>query len=98
MRVKGGLIRASQRNPESSNQLAAQSCSPHEYSGDCRPGFPNFPNIETVDLSLVTIYLACWMLLRAVRFNFVIGRITMAEEFRLHNTPAVIGEFCPDHG
>ena len=57
-------------------------------------GFPNFPNIETVDLSLVDDIPRVLDVLRAVRFNFVIGRITMAEEFRLHNTPAVIGDFA----
>jgi len=56
-------------------------------------GFPYWPMIETVDLSLVDDIPRVLDVLRAIRLNFIIGRITMAEEFRQHNTPAVIDEF-----
>jgi D-ribose pyranase len=57
-------------------------------------GFPYWPMIETVDLSLVDDIPRVLDVLRAVRLNFVIGRITMASEFRQHNTPAAIDEFA----
>ena len=56
-------------------------------------GFPYWPMIETVDLSIVDDIPCVLDLLRAIRPNFVIGRITMAEEFRLHNASAVVNEF-----
>ena len=56
-------------------------------------GFPYWPMIETVDLSLVDDIPRVLDVLRAIRFNFIIGRITMAEEFRLHNSPALVNEF-----
>ena len=56
-------------------------------------GFPYWPTIETVDLSLVDDIPRVLDVLRAIRINFVIGRITMAEEFRQHNAPEVIREF-----
>jgi D-ribose pyranase len=56
-------------------------------------GFPYWPDIETVDLSLVDDIPRVLDVLRAIRLNFRIGRITMAEEFRQHNSPAVVSEF-----
>jgi D-ribose pyranase len=56
-------------------------------------GFPYWPIIETVDLSLVDDIPRVLDVLRAIRVNFVIGRITMAEEFRLQNTAAVVEDF-----
>jgi len=57
-------------------------------------GFPYWPDIETVDLSLVDDIPRVLDVLRAIRLNFTIGRITMAEEFRQHNSPAVVSEFA----
>lgn len=57
-------------------------------------GFPYWPAIETVDLSLVDDIPRVLDVLRAIRLNFTIGRITMAEEFRPHNSPAVVSEFA----
>jgi D-ribose pyranase len=57
-------------------------------------GFPYWPTIETADLSLVDGIPRVLDVLQAIRTNFVIGRITMAEEFRLHNTPAVVNDFA----
>lgn len=56
-------------------------------------GFPFWPTIEIVDLSLVDNIPRVLDVLRAIRPNFTIGHIVMAEEFRLHNSPAVVNEF-----
>lgn len=50
-------------------------------------GFPSWPQIETIDLSLVDDVPTVLQVLDAVRANFVIGRVFTAEEFRLHNPP-----------
>jgi D-ribose pyranase len=44
-------------------------------------GFPFWPMIETVDLSLVDGVPTVLQVLRAVRHNFVVGDVFMAEEF-----------------
>ena len=44
-------------------------------------GFPFWPRIETVDISLVDDVPRVLDVLRAIRANFVIGRVFMAEEF-----------------
>ncbi|MBM4153902.1 MAG: D-ribose pyranase [Lentisphaerae bacterium] len=49
-------------------------------------GFPFWPQVETVDLSLVDDIPTVLQVLAAVRPNFVIGQAFMAEEFRAHNT------------
>jgi D-ribose pyranase len=49
-------------------------------------GFPFWPQLETVDLSLVDDVPTVLQVLRALRGNFVIGRAWMAEEF-LHGNP-----------
>ncbi len=51
-------------------------------------GFPFWPMIETVDLSLVDGVPTVLQVLAAVRQNFVIGEAFMAEEFLKVNTPA----------
>ena len=56
-------------------------------------GFPFWPTIETVDVSLVDDIPRVLDVLRAVRANFVIGRVFMAEEFRAANSAAVQKEF-----
>jgi D-ribose pyranase len=48
-------------------------------------GFPFWPTIETIDLSLVDDVPTVLQVLRAVRLNFVIGKAWMAEEFLRHN-------------
>lgn len=57
-------------------------------------GFPFWPTVETIDLSLVADIPRVLDVLRAIRANFVIGRIFMAEEFRVHNPPAVFNDFA----
>jgi len=49
-------------------------------------GFPFWPQIETIDLALVDNIPTVLDVLLAVRPNFVIGRVAMAEEFLKHNT------------
>ena len=48
-------------------------------------GFPFWPEIETVDISLVDDIPCVLDVLRAIRQNFVIGGAIMAEEFRSAN-------------
>ncbi len=52
-------------------------------------GFPFWPEIETVDISLVDGVPTVLQVLAAIRSNFVIGRAFMAREFTLHNTKTV---------
>ena len=49
-------------------------------------GFPFWPGIETVDISLVDDVPTVLQVLEAVRANFAIGEVHMAEEFLAHNT------------
>lgn len=50
-------------------------------------GFPFWPMIETVDISLTDDVPTVLQVLRAVRPNFVIGQVWMAQEFLQHNQP-----------
>ncbi len=45
-------------------------------------GFPFWPQVETIDLSLVDDIPKVLDVLRAVSANFVMGRVWMASEFR----------------
>jgi D-ribose pyranase len=49
-------------------------------------GYPFWPQIETVDISLVDDIPSVVDVVRAVRGNFSIGRVWMAEEFLQHNS------------
>lgn len=51
-------------------------------------GFPFWPHIETVDISLVDDVPRLIDVLRALRTNFSIGRVFMAEEFLTANGDA----------
>jgi D-ribose pyranose/furanose isomerase RbsD len=55
-------------------------------------GFPFWPQIETVDLSLVDGIPTVLQVLAAVRGNFKAGRAWMAREFVKHNDKA--GRLC----
>jgi D-ribose pyranase len=50
-------------------------------------GFPFWPQIETVDLSLVEDVPTVAQVLAAIRPNFVIGQAWMAREFAEHSGP-----------
>ena len=51
-------------------------------------GFPSWPAVETIDLSLVDGVPTVLQVLAAVRQNFVIGEAFMAKEFFRANSPA----------
>lgn len=57
-------------------------------------GFPFWPTIETVDISLVNGIPTVLQVLNAIRPNFVIGEIMLAQEFREHNSPATVDQFA----
>ena len=57
-------------------------------------GFPYWPEIETVDISLVDDIPRVLDVLAAMRRNFVIGAAFMADEFRSANTPATQAQFA----
>ncbi len=56
-------------------------------------GFPYWPTIETVDVSLVDDIPRVLDVLRPVLERCVVGRIYMAEEFLEHNTPETRAAF-----
>jgi D-ribose pyranase len=49
-------------------------------------GFPYWPEIETIDISLVDDIPRVLDVLAAIRANFLIGRIFMAQEFLASNS------------
>jgi len=51
-------------------------------------GFPFWPQIETVDISLVDDVPTVLQVLDAIRANFKIGRVYAAEEFQSNNDEA----------
>lgn len=56
-------------------------------------GFPFWPGIETVDVSLVDDIPTVLQVLDAVRQNFVVTQAFMAAEFRRENTARVRAKF-----
>lgn len=57
-------------------------------------GFPFWPEIETVDISLCDDTPTVLQVLAAVRTNFVAGQAYMAEEFLKHNAEATRQSFA----
>lgn len=57
-------------------------------------GFPFWPGIETVDISLVDGVPTVLQVLAAVRPNFVVAEAYMAQEFLRVNTPATRRAFA----
>lgn len=57
-------------------------------------GFPFWPGIETVDISLVDGVPTVLQVLVAVRQNFVVAEAFMAEEFLKANSPATRQAFA----
>ena len=57
-------------------------------------GFPFWPQIETVDISLVDDVPTVLQVLEAIRQNFVIGRAWMAKEFLKTNTAKTRAAFA----
>ncbi len=56
-------------------------------------GFPFWPEVETVDISLVDDVPTVLQVLEALRPNFSLAQAYMAEEFRAGNTPEVQQRF-----
>ncbi len=56
-------------------------------------GFPYWPEIETVDISLVDDIPKVLDVLQVLKKNFIIGHIWMAEEFKKENTDHIVEEF-----
>jgi D-ribose pyranase len=56
-------------------------------------GFPFWPGIETVDISLIDDVPTVVQVLGAIRTNFTIGAAYMASEFRDANTPETAAAF-----
>jgi D-ribose pyranase len=56
-------------------------------------GFPFWPRIETVDISLVDGVPTVLQVIEALRPNFVIGQAYMAEEFKGANDAATVAKF-----
>ena len=56
-------------------------------------GFPFWPDIETVDISLIDDVPTVLQALKAIRGNFKIGKAWMAQEFLQQNTPATKASF-----
>jgi D-ribose pyranase len=57
-------------------------------------GFPFWPMIETVDISLVDGVPTVLQVLQAIRPNLSIGQVFMAQEFAEQNTPEVRAAFA----
>ena len=57
-------------------------------------GFPYWPGIETVDISLVDGIPTVLQVLNAIRPTFAIGEILMAQEFLAANPPEVCAAFA----
>jgi len=56
-------------------------------------GFPFWPQIETVDISLIDDLPRVLDVLRAIRGNYTIGKAFMAEEFHANNTAKTRRQF-----
>ena len=61
-------------------------------------GFPYWPTIETVDISLIDGIPTVLQVFEALKTNFVVGQIFMAEEFKMGNTPEVQQRFANSRG
>jgi D-ribose pyranase len=57
-------------------------------------GFPSWPGIETIDLSLVDDVPTVVQVIEALRPNFVVARAWMAEQFVQVNTPQTRQRFA----
>ena len=53
-------------------------------------GFPYWPEIETIDISLVDDVPQVMDVLLAIKGNYSIGRVYVAQQFLTENTPATI--------
>jgi D-ribose pyranase len=56
-------------------------------------GFPFWPSVETIDISLVDNVPRVLDVLEAIQRNFVIGKAFMAEEFKSSNSQVTVDGF-----
>jgi D-ribose pyranase len=61
-------------------------------------GFPYWPQIETVDISLVDNIPRVLEVFEAIKANFVVGKIWMAEEFKRVNEADTVRSFEQQFG
>jgi len=61
-------------------------------------GFPYWPMIETVDISLVDDVPTVLQVFEALKANFAVGQIYMAAEFKTNNPPEVQQTFANSRG
>jgi ABC-type ribose transport system, auxiliary component len=61
-------------------------------------GFPYWPMIETVDISLIDDIPTVLQVFNALKTNFNIGQIYMAKEFQLKNSPETMQLFASASG
>ena len=59
-------------------------------------GFPYWPAVETVDISLVDDVPTVRQVLAAIVDNFAVGAAYMAEEFHAENSEDVFGEYASE--
>jgi D-ribose pyranase len=59
-------------------------------------GFPFWPEIETIDIALVDDVPTVLQVLQAIRPNFKIAEVVMAQEFKTENTPEVQKQFADE--
>jgi D-ribose pyranase len=57
-------------------------------------GFPYWPMIETVDISLVDDIPTVLQVFEALKANFTVGQIYMAEEFKTNNVSGIHQSFA----
>ena len=56
-------------------------------------GFPFWPGVETIDLSLVDDVPRVIDVLQAIRLHWTFGKVWMAEEFRRENNAETVARF-----
>ena len=61
-------------------------------------GFPFWPQIETIDISLVDDVPRVLQVFKAIQTNFLIGKIVMAEEFHRMNDLHTVHSFEQSFG
>ena len=85
------MLRTGILNPEISHLLARIRHTNTLVIAD--RGFPYWPMIETVDISLVDGIPSVLDVLKAIRPNFDCSEIYMAQEFLIENNPETKGRF-----
>ena len=61
-------------------------------------GFPYWPQIETIDISLIDDIPRVLEVFQAIQANFVVGKIWMAEEFKRVNDADTVRRFEQQFG